>query len=795
MLDTTFTTCHPDALISAIAEGSAATTGDVRDKTIEDLKKIIARRSANGKRFGKLEIRAQQHPHPQDEEYATDEERKEKTIHYLTAFVLDISSSMSGPKIEHARNTIIKFLEVLLAESAASAMKIKTWFYLITFNDRANVAVQLQEVTDLTIGPMIETINKITASGSTSYEAAFHCNSNYLRDILHSPTSFTSASASASAAKPPKQLHIVKFFETDGDITYGCSNLTTLYQVMHDQPTPHEAYKNTLFTYEDCVFGYGADVDTKCLKTLAAPHPPKFQQSNTSAATTPAVVATHCSSFCSIGKPEDIGWQVGELLFKLITRCGAYISVSVNQTADTATTATVDTIATTATTTQDPVIDTQGPVVGGRNPHTVVDTQGLVVDTQGPVVGGRNPQRNPHTVVGGRNPQRNPQLFEYQTHTWNSQTTLHSIAANETKTIFVQFDGSLQNFDNSIEMTDQLTGRRYKYKFRHEITDTTATAATTTTTSPHSESDILSMILGMMQIEIFKLMREMEADHTVYDADTLVAETYKMMRILKHIKQGQILQPQQPQQPQQPDATTTTIPMTPEMRWLENLITDTKVLIGLTTISAKNEQLAIIHARRTSSAEHEFFSTGQKAFGEYIDGEEFHEQAAKDAISEYTKKIQAGCEYYDGASSPAQAQAQAQAEDQFNDFNDCIPSRVATASHYSQSDAIDTPYPGGGGGSSCRNSGGRYNYNSKQSILRTLCARIAIAAENKEDIKIEEMCQNIFRGEYNDDHHRHHHRHHQSPGGDETFSSIPDDEHSSRRVRMMRQMSTPMSLA
>ena len=709
MLNTTFTTCHPDALISAIAEG----TCDGAEKSIEDLKKIIARRSANGKRFGKLEITAQ---NPQDNECAddnateTDEERKAKTLHYLTAFVLDISSSMSGPKIEHAKNTIIKFLEVLVTESAASAMKIKTWFYLITFNDRARVVVQLQEVTDLSIGSMIETINKITASGSTSYEAAFHCNSNYLRDILHSPTSF----ASAASEKPPKQLHIVKFFETDGDITTGCSNLTTLYQVMHDQPTPHEAYKNTLFTYEDCVFGYGADVDTKCLKTLAAPHPP-IQSIATSAATSATsaapVIATHCSSFCSIGKPEDIGWQVGELLFKLITRCGAFISVSVSQTADAA----------------------QGPVVGGRNPHTAT-TATTAADAQVPVVGGRNPQ-----------------LFEYQTHTWNDRTTLHSIAANETKTIFVQFDGALQNFDNSIEMTDQMTGRRYKYKFRHEIA-----AAPPPPPATHSESDILSMILGMMQIEIFKLMREMEADNTVYDADTLVAETYKMMRILKQIKQGQIIhhlttQPQQEQeQEQQPDATTA-IPMTPEMRWLENLITDAKVLIGLTTISAKNEQLAIIHARRTSSAEHEFFSTGQKAFGEYIDGEEFHEQDAKDAISEYTKKIQAGCEYYDAASSPAQAQAQAD-----NQFDDCIPSRVTTASHYSQCDAIDTPYPGGGGG---RNSGGRYNYNSKQSILRTLCARIAIAAENKEDITIEEMCQNVFRGEYND--HYHHHNLHQ----------------------------------
>ena len=339
MLNTTFTTCHPDTLISALA---TAATDDSAEKSIEDLKNIIARRSANGKRFGKLEITAQASHNEGSGVTETDEERNSKTVHYLAAFVLDISSSMRGTKIIHARNTIIKFLEVLATEAAeAAATKIKTWFYLITFSDRANVAVSLQEVTEQTIGPMIATINKINVSGSTSYEAAFHCNSNYLRDILNSPTSFTSASASA----PPKQLHIVKFFETDGDITSGCGNLTTLYQVMHDQPMPHEAYKNTLFTYEDCVFGYGADVDTKCLKTLAAPHPPKFQPAN--------AAATHCSSFCSIGKPEDIGWQVGELLFKLITRCGAFISVAISHTADTA---------------------AEGPVVGGRNPHTADTT-------------------------------------------------------------------------------------------------------------------------------------------------------------------------------------------------------------------------------------------------------------------------------------------------------------------------------------------------------------------------------------------------------------------------------------
>ncbi len=737
MLNTTFTTCHPDTLISALA---TAATDDGAEKSIKDLKNIIARRSANGKRFGKLEITAQKSHNesaPIVDVTETDEERNSKTVHYLTAFVLDISSSMRGTKIIHARNTIIKFLEVLATEAAeAAATNIKTWFYLITFSDRANVTVSLQEVTEQTIGPMIATINKINVSGSTSYEAAFHCNSNYLRDILNSPTSF--ASASASASPPPKQLHIVKFFETDGDITSGCSNLATLYQVMHDQPMPHEAYKNTLFTYEDCVFGYGADVDTKCLKTLAAPHPPKFQPMDTSATPDRPVVATHCSSFCSIGKPEDIGWQVGELLFKLITRCGALISVSVSHT------------------------DTEGPVVGGRNPH----------------------------------------LFEYQTHTWNNQTTLHSIAANETKTVFVQFDGTLQNFDNYIEMTDQMTGRRYKYKFRHEITDTTATsptAAAATAADNQQESDILSMILGMIQIEIFKLMREMEADSTVYDADTLVAETYKMMRILKCIKSGQILTPshqhQKQQQQQQQDAPSspssadTTTPMTPEMRWLENLITDAKVLIGLTTIRTKNEQLAIIHARRTSSAEREFFSTGQIAFSAYIEGEEIHEQAAKDAISDYKKKMQERSEGGDDAHSLDQSYEQEEIE------NDCVPSRIVTAtaaSHvHSQYDAIDTPYPGNHHNTTPHN---HHHHRGNNSILRTLCARIAIAAENKEEITIEQMCQNVFHGgEYIDDNDDYHH-HQQSQGGcNDTFSSIPDDEHSNKRVRMMRQMSTPIS--
>jgi hypothetical protein len=270
------------------------------------------------------------------------------------------------------------------------------------------------------------------------------------------------------------------------------------------------------------------------------------------------------------------------------------------------------------------------------------------------------------------------------------------------------------------------------------------------------------------------------------------------MRILKYIKSGQILahhhhhhqQQQEQQQEHQQDAPEPQTqpqpqPMTPEMRWLENLITDAKVLIGLTTIRTKNEQLAIIHARRTSSAEREFFSTGQIAFSAYIEGEEIHEQAAKDAISDYNKKMQ---ERGDDAHSLDQSNEEEEIE------YDYVPSRIVTAtaaSHvHSQYDAIDTPYPGNHHNTTPHN---HHHHHRNNSILRTLCARIAIAAENKEEITIEKMCQNVFHGgEYIDDNDDYHHQHSQG-GCNDTFSSIPDDEHSNKRVRMMRQMSTPMS--
>ena len=297
-----------------------------------------------------------------------------------------------------------------------------------------------------------------------------------------------------------------------------------------------------------------------------------------------------------------------------------------------------------------------------------------------------------------------------------------------------------------------------------------------------ADADMLSMILGMIQLEIFKLMREIEADESIYDMDLLVSEIYKMMRILKHINEGKIfsLQESKADEEYQPYA------MTPQLIWLENLIADAKVLIGLTTITSKNEQLAIIHARRTSSAEHDFFSTGQSAIKAYIEGEEYQEQEAKAAVLAVEKKQKDG----NGNGNEEEQEAAAAAayqEDEQESY--CIPSRVVTTMPIYTCDAIDTPFPVGRQSRNNHNQGGRRTQ-TQTSNLRTLCARIAIAKENKdESYDVEEIVRQIRYGRGGIDYHRRNITADDQEG--DTFSSIPDDEYSSRRVQMMRQMSTP----
>ena len=466
----------------------------------------------------------------------------------------------------------------------------------------------------------------------------------------------------------------------------------------------------TPLSFEDYILGYGTDVDLNCLKTLASPYQRSEYRSH--ANRKPEYTdAYNCSSLITIIKPEDIGWQMGELLFKMIMRYGYKVQVSIS---------------------------------GG---HASDATTDATDDT--------------------------PQLFEYQSHSWSNSTTLHSIIHGETKPLYIQYtpppltdDTAAATVRVKVQYSNQFTGSTYTYEFEHTIipsptTDATTDATTDTDVSvPDLPTTVNPLLLGMIQIEIFKQFREIEASGaggSKYDKDTIVREAYKTLRMLKSLNSSE------------PAAI--------------NLITDVKVIIGLTTIQNKKETDMILHARRICSAEQEIFNTGANISRNYVDGEEEHEEEAARVINAHQ------------AAEAAEAAAPDD-NDEHNDndndeeeeelVSDAISTRIPTV--------IDTPYSqtGYGGGRSSRHHY-RHHRCEDRSELRTLCARIAMAKKHKEDFTTEQLYEQVRRYGSAAGHYQHHNQQHHAAAAndDDQFSSTPmDNEYTQRRMGMMRQMSS-----
>jgi len=481
-----------------------------------------------------------------------------------------------------------------------------------------------------------------------------------------------------------RSYHLIRFFGTDGEITEGTRSTEILYKMMRDTDAAYLNDTDTAtttadappLTFEDYILGYGTDVDLNCLQTLASPYQRSEYRSH--ANRKPQYTdAYNCSSLITIVKPEDIGWQMGELLFKVIMRYGYKVQVSISA-------ATAD-----ATDATDATADT---------------------DTT-------------------------PQVFEYQSHSWSNSTTLHSIIHGETKPLYIQYTPPPMTDDTAaatvrvkVQYSNQFTGSTYTYEFEHTIIP-----------SPTTDADVSVPdlpIIGMIQIEIFKQFREIEAGTT--DKDTIVREAYKTLRMLKSLNSIE------------PVAI--------------NLITDVKVIIGLTTIQDKKEQMSVLHARRICSAEQDIFNIGANVSRNYVDGEEdYEEEAAKVIKARQSAVAETGAH-----------EAPYQEEQEFEQADDALPSRISTV--------IDTPYSQTGH----HGYHGHHGHHDDSSELRTLCARIALAKQHKEDFTTEQLYDQVrqygsraarIRGQ-------HHH-------ADDTFSSTPmDDEYTQRRMGMMRQMSS-----
>lgn len=686
----------------------------------EPVRGLVERRTADNKIFGKLEISA---PNIVDG-------MPEETDIIIAGFLLDNSESMAGTKLQYAINTIRKFVEVIHSERNGKTIEtrqIHAWIYLITFNSKATVVIPLQEITDDTLPTINALLDEIRAEGCTNYEAGFKKQAQVLEEIIQNIREPTT---------------ILRFFETDGEITQGTHDINKLYKMMRSttstaadpDTTTNPQRTPPCIVFEDYVLGYGKDVDLGCLKALASPYPPSEEPHATSTdiiqPTSTAVVGGRQRTpqynnnwLVIILKPEEIGWRVGEILSKFIMRYGFKFQVSIS---------------------------------------TASENQGTI------------------------------ELFEYQTHQWGSSTIIHSMMYGEKRSLWVQYTPpsppQSATASPAIHVTVRYeipkTGKEYTYTFEHQIELTTPAPSPASIAEPFESTipfqQVMSLILGMIQIETLKQYREIEANRI--DMDTIVREAYKTLRMLYSI-----------------DAVTR-ISFPHIACQTANLLNDVKVIIGLTTIGNFKEQQLVIHARRVCSAEQELFNSGATVSRKYVDSEEEYEHEATRIIEEAKARRRQERQQHAIGIGAADAAAQAQPayddddnnyddDDEYEEADDALPSRIPTVMpRYSQQ--IDTPYVHDRGG----NRFNRRNGGGGGSELRTLCVKIAMARNKKEDITSEQIYENMYRSRQYQyyEHQDYEYDNAQNHGGlyDDTFSSTPMDEYTQRRMGMMRQMSS-----
>ena len=256
-------------------------------------------------------------------------------------------------------------------------------------------------------------------------------------------------------------------------------------------------------------------------------------------------------------------------------------------------------------------------------------------------------------------------------------------------------------------------------------------------------------------------MRELE--RTQYNKDFIVSAAYKLMRMLKSL-----------------DAVTksgcaspnTLAPMT------ANLITDVKLIIGLTTINNEKEHECLIHARRTTSAEQDMFNAGADVSRRYIENEEDYEEVAKETIRK--------CDGTPPKRADANEEEEEEEEDEYDALTDALPSRIPTCMPYNRHNHNISSAAG--------------HRKNKPSLVRILCARIAISKLQNQERTPEQIYNEMrlesihYGGYYNEDPSYTHARQMSYPSDDDTFSTpSQDDEYTQRRMGMMREMSSPSS--
>jgi uncharacterized protein YheU (UPF0270 family) len=180
----------------------------------------------NNKRFGNLELTV-----PLIDEQFGNSKIGMTPRNLVIGFLLDTSGSMEGQKIQHAKNTIQKFVEVIHAERNGKTIErqpFHAWIYVITFDSDTELVIPFQEVTDETIPNILELLSHINTRGSTNYEKAFQKQREVVQDILATLNENTKATTPA-------------YNNNNGRIIISCGSLR-LMERLHKEPITLKNY-------------------------------------------------------------------------------------------------------------------------------------------------------------------------------------------------------------------------------------------------------------------------------------------------------------------------------------------------------------------------------------------------------------------------------------------------------------------------------------------------------------------------------------------------------------------------
>ena len=160
----------------------------------EGIRHLIERRTDNNKRFGILEITAPQQVAIADAAAADAANAHHHRRNIIAGFLLDISGSMEGRKLQNAINTIKQLAKVIISEQT-----IRAWLYVITFDSTADLVIPFEEITETTLKDINSKLDKIHTKGATNYERAFQKQTEVLDDII------------TQKLDPAERYHIIRF--------------------------------------------------------------------------------------------------------------------------------------------------------------------------------------------------------------------------------------------------------------------------------------------------------------------------------------------------------------------------------------------------------------------------------------------------------------------------------------------------------------------------------------------------------------------------------------------------------